>query len=209
MTTLTADRHRSPALLIITGIVAVWFGTVFWLTTSGVFHVTGGGLPLTLIAAVAIPPLLFLLADRTIPAVRAWIAGLDLALVTAAQTWRVIGLAFLLLWGLGQLPAPFALAAGLGDVAVGAFAVLVTVQVARRSDGWRRNSSLLIVVGLLDFVGAIGSAILTDPGRLLAFEGQPTADLMEVFPMALIPAFGVPVFIILHLIAWLKLHREA
>lgn len=62
---------------------------------------------------------------------------------------------------------------------------------------------------MLDFVAAVGTGVLSNTGRLLAFPGGPTSDLMQMFPMALIPAFGVPTFIILHRLAWLKLRGEA
>jgi hypothetical protein len=67
----------------------------------------------------------------------------------------------------------------------------------------------LIAAGLADFVVAFATAILSNPGRLLAIPGAPAADLLEQLPVVLIPAFAVPGFVILHLIAWLKLRDEA
>ncbi len=52
------------------------------------------------------------------------------------------------------------------------------------------------------------SIILSDTGRPLALTGNPSPDLMQQLPMVIIPAYGVPFFIILHLITWLKLRSE-
>jgi hypothetical protein len=72
----------------------------------------------------------FLVAAQTIPAVRTYVEAQDLALLTALQGWRVIGSIFLVLWAYGQLPAVFALPAGLGDVAVGLVAPFAAIAVA-------------------------------------------------------------------------------
>jgi hypothetical protein len=61
-------------------------------------------------------PTIFLAANLTSPAMRAWVEARDLTLVTAAQSWRVGGALFLPLGLHGLLPLEFALPAGLGDV---------------------------------------------------------------------------------------------
>ena len=175
----------------------------FSLARARVFVEPPEALPLRLIAAVALPASIFLTAYALMPAVQRWVEALDMAAVVGVQTWRVIGVVFVVLWAMGTLPAAFALTAGLGDIAVGVLAIGVTLAVARRVPGWQGRVRLLIVAGMIDFVGAFGTAILVAPGRILA--GGPTAEMMQVLPLALIPAFGVPLFMIIHLIAWLKL----
>ena len=186
-----------------------WFAAIWALANARVFVVAEGALPVAIAAAAIAPPLLFLALYRLSTGLRAWVASLDLAIVIATQTWRVVGAVFLFLWALGSLPGVFAFPAGVGDVAVGVAAAFVTVKVARRADGWATASYWLIAAGMTDFVVAFGTAILSDPGRLLAISGAPTAELLEQLPIVLIPAFAVPGFIILHLIAWLKLRQEA
>lgn len=117
----------------------------------------------------------------------------------------VVGLVVLASWATGALPATFALPAGLGDLAVAALAVGVTVAVARRADGWERGVRVLVVWGLVDFAVAFGTAILSGGGMPLRLDGAPVPAVLLTLPLALIPAFGVPAFAILHLIAWLRL----
>jgi hypothetical protein len=38
--------------------------------------------------------------------------------------------------------------------------------------------------------------------------GEAPPQLMQALPMAMIPVFGVPLFIILHLMSWQKLRQE-
>jgi len=190
-------------------IVTLWAATSFMLARNGAFVEPPDALPLRLMAAVMIPVGLFLGAYTLIPAVRTWVAGLDLGLVVAVQTWRVLGIAFVFLWGLGSLPATFAIPAGVGDVAVGVFAVYVTLAVARKTPDWPARVRLLTIVGILDFMLAFGTATLSGEGRLLQLASAPLPVLMQTLPMAMIPTFGVPFFMILHLIAWLKLPVQA
>jgi hypothetical protein len=193
---------------LVWAIVPLWLATVVALTWQGVFQIQVAGVPFALALAAVIPPLLYLLAYRLSPAVRAWVAGLDLGLITGAQTFRVIGIVFLIFWFQGQLPSVFALTAGLGDVAVGLLALAVVLAVERRSVGWEGRVRLLVIVGMLDFVAAFGTAILSGEGFPLLLAGEPLPVMMQSLPMALIPAFGVPSFMILHLMSWQKLPQQ-
>ena len=188
-------------------VLALWAASIFTLARNGVFVEPPGALPLRLLAAVAVPIVLFLAARAFIPAVRAWVDTLDLGFVVAAQTGRVIGAVFLIQWAMGDLPLFFAMPAGLGDIAVGVLAVFVTLDVARQSPGWKGRVRWLVALGLLDFASVFGAAILVGPGHLLFIAGAPTPEMMQVLPMALIPTFGVPLFMIFHLIALIRLRN--
>jgi hypothetical protein len=139
---------------------------------------------------------------------RAWVEARDLTLVTAAQSWRVGGALFLPLGLHGLLPLEFALRAGLGDVLVGVIAPFVARATERRTPGWRRASAWLIALGLLDFAGAFGTGIASSSAGFLHAEGSVGMELIEVLPLVLIPTFLVPAWIILHLMAWLRLARS-
>lgn len=196
-------RSPFPWLILI-----AWVILIVWLASLGVFIAPEQSPPVALLIAAMTPALLFAGVYRFSSQLQNWVEALDLAFITATQAWRVIGVTFLFVWGLGSLPPIFAATAGFGDLAVGIAAAFIAVNVVRRSSGWRTQSYILIFAGMLDFVGAFGTAILSNTGRLLAIPGTPTPDLMQKLPMVIIPAFGVPLFIILHLIAWLKLRSE-
>jgi hypothetical protein len=202
----SASGLRHPLLWVI---LTLWFVAIMALTQQGVFLRTAAGVPFLLAMAPVIPPLIYLLAYRYFTGLRAWVADLDLAWVVGAQSWRVIGMVFVMLWGLGELPVIFALTTGLGDLAVGIFAVTASLAVLRKRAGWQGRVRMLVIVGMLDFVAAFGTAILSGEGFPLRLAGEVPPLLMQQLPMAMIPAFGVPFFIILHIISWQKLHAES
>lgn len=198
------NGFRNPLAWIV---AAVWLLLSLWLASTGRLAVSPSGMPYALAIAAILPPVMFLIAHALSSGVRYWVASLDMAIVTGVQTWRVVGAVFLFLWGTGDLPLIFALAAGVGDIAVGVFAVIATVAVARRTAGWQESARTLVIIGMLDFVLAFTTATLTGPGFPLQLAGHPVPSMMGVLPMAVIPAFGVPMFAIFHVIAWLKLRN--
>ena len=159
---------------------------------------------------VVVPITIALLALRLSPALRRVLATASLPALIGVQLYRSIGVVFLILLSLGQLPAHFALPAGWGDIAVGLTAPLVALAVARRVRGGRTLAVSWNVFGLLDLVVAVGMGT----GFLAPFLAPglgspvPPAAAMGVFPMVLVPTFAVPVSVLLHLLALGKLRRE-
>jgi len=201
---MSATGTRSVALL---PIVIVWAALALLLGALGVFSAHPERPPLELLLAVGVPPLLFGLAYRSSAAFRAKVLRLDLGLLTALQGWRVIGGMFLVLLFLGVLPGVFAWPAGVGDVLVGVYAPFVAVRVMRRAPGWERHVTLLSVLGLIDFVGAIGGGVLSGQSPAGLLRGPVTADIMTELPLSFIPTFGVPFWTILHIISLLRARR--
>lgn len=197
---------QTPAVWAVLGL---WAAGIATLARNDALRADPGALPLPVAVAVMVPPLIYLAAYRALPGLRAWVQGLDMVWVIGVQCFRVIGVTFLFLWALGHLPTIFAMVAGLGDVAVGLSALGVTLATLRRTDGWQAKASLLTLMGLLDFVAAFATATLTAQGFPLQFAGEPLPVLMQKWPLAMIPGFLVPTFIILHLMAWQKLRQKA
>jgi len=196
---------RNPILWII---LAIWGILAILIALSGALSIETAGLPLNLIAVLLGPPVLFLFAQKSLPPVRTWVDQLDLGTVVGMQAWRVIGGTFVFLWLMGQLPAVFAILAGFGDVAVGIGAVFVTLKVAHRNCHWTRSARRLIYFGILDFVVAFTTGLLSRPGYPLHFQGAPSTEIVLLYPVVLVPGFLVPIFMILHIIAWMKLREH-
>jgi len=188
-------------------IVLAWAGMATALGHRGAFTTTPDQPPLALLAAVALPPLLFGVAYLSSAAVRSCALSIDLRLLTALQGWRVVVASFLVLMAFGLLPGTFAWPAGVGDLLVGLYAPFVVLAVAQQAPGWRRQVLLLNVLGLLDFVGAIGSGVLSGNSPLGLLRGEVTTDVMQVLPLSLIPTFAVPFWIVIHIISLLQLRR--
>ncbi len=147
--------------MLSTVILAGWFLLVVAAGFAGAFEAGPSRPPLTVLLAVAGPPLIFAAAYRASRRFRDFVLGIDLRLLTAIQSWRVIGVMFLAFYAFGLLPGLFAWPAGVGDAAVGLAAPFVLLSMLRRSPTWRRQVVWLNVAGLLDFIGAVGTGMLS------------------------------------------------
>jgi hypothetical protein len=99
----------------------------------------------------------------------------------------------------GQLPALWALPAGIGDILVGVTAPWVARDVDTHRG--RRRAIIWNLFGIADLIVAVGLGIMTSPGPTQVFETAPTSELMTHFPMALVPTFLVPLAFVLHVIS--------
>jgi hypothetical protein len=113
--------------------------------------------------------------------------------------WRLVGAVFLILMADGQMPALWALPAGIGDVIVG----VTAPWIARRVDapGGRRLAILFNLFGMADLIVAVGLGIMTSPGPTQVFHTTPTSELATQFPLALVPTFLVPLAFMLHVVS--------
>lgn len=205
-----SGRSADPALAVLAmSIVAAWLAAVVLGGAAGVFEPGPSRPPLPILGALAVPLGIFGLAYALSPRFRDFALSLDLRMLTAAQSWRVIGGMFLFLWAFDLRPALFAFPAGLGDVAVGIAAVFVLRAMIDDAPGWRRKVLLLNLAGLLDFAGAFATGILTSDSALGVLAGGQAEQWasMGSMPLSLIPTFAVPLWIILHLISLLQLRE--
>ena len=176
------------------GLLAVWF--VFSLTASAfhLFVATPGQPPLPILLSVVVPIGAFLIWMASSPAFRGFAFSLDPRALTMMHTGRLAGFTFLVLYSYGILPGLFALPAGWGDVAIGVTAPFVALMLA--SPNHRSSFLLWQALGMLDLVVALSTGALT---AVLSPIGSAPFP-MAVLPLSLIPTFGVPVFLILHII---------
>jgi hypothetical protein len=190
-------------------VLILWFALVLVAAGAGAFAADPEQPPLTLLLAVAAPSLIFAASYFASPALRAFVLSLDLVVLTAFQSWRVIGITFLVLYAYGLLPAAFAFPAGIGDAFVGIAAPFVAIAIARNSSGWHQKALWLNLAGLVDFAFAVGTGVLTSPTPVGVFAGTVTSAPMSELPLILIPAFAVPLWIIVHMISLLQLRHRA
>jgi hypothetical protein len=180
-----SGRARLTAWLAIAVPLLVWQSVVWWLALAG-----APLLPL----AIVLPPLIGLpillksntigqMLDATPPS---WLVGL--------QGYRVFGSVFLTGWLAGNLPAISAVPAGAGDTLVGLLALPVALLLASQARGARGVAVAWNVLGILDFVDAVTLGALTTAGAL-------------PYPLVLIPAFGVPLSLMLHAVSLRQLRR--
>ena len=110
-----------------------------------------------------------------------------LAELLISQTARWLGCVFLVLKVGGQLPGFFAYPAAFGDIAIGLTACVAVIALI-----WSTSTSIPIawsVLGLLDFVGAVGTAFLAS--QALAIVHTDPTDV-GVHPVADGPVSDLP-----------------
>ena len=174
-------------------LVGVWLALALVAGARGVFQNNAQRVGVAVAIAAGSPIVLFLLWFAASAGFRAFTLSLNPRVLTAMQTWRIIGFVFLLLEAHQQLPAMFALPAGYGDMFIGVTASLVAWQLAARYRGAFIAWQLL---GILDLVVAVGSGTLS---RVLDPNGISMLP-MTMLPLSLVPTFLVPLFLIFHVI---------
>jgi hypothetical protein len=179
-------------------LLAAWFFLAVWLGVTGRL-VASGTPPIALGATILLPLALFALDGRFGHPIFGGLLRLGLPALIALQTFRIIGITFVVAWLAGTLPAGFALPAGLGDIAVGLSAPFVAAAVVQR----RRHHAALArwwsVAAVADLVIAVTSGVLHSSTPLGVLAGPVTTDGMAVYPLSLIPTFLVPLALLLHL----------
>jgi hypothetical protein len=189
----------------VAGVVVAWAALAFLLGAGGAYAAHADRFDAWLLLGIAVPVLLGVLLFSTVASVRLLAATLPTPWLIGLQVYRVFGFTFLIAAWQGRMPLEFALAAGLGDVAIGVLAPVVALSLA----GGRRGSHTLAVAwnlaGIADLVVAVTLGVLTSPSthQVLAL-GHANAAITR-FPFVLIPAFAVPASLLLHVLTLWRL----
>jgi hypothetical protein len=175
-------------------VLAIWSGAVMTAIVAGLFA-GGGASRLLLPAAQAIPIAAVAILYRLLPRFRNYLLTLDLRLVLTAQLWRVIGIAFLFALAFDQLPAGFAVPAGIGDLATGIAALAIVLSLGNGSLT-RRRLYAFTALGVGDFLVANATGLSLEPPALAAW------------PLAIFPTLMIPFFAVLDLVGVLQSRHD-
>lgn len=184
--------------------VLAWFAAACLAGLRGLVDQTGRP-PFALLGFVAVPILGFVAAYRFAPAFREFALRLDLTAIVGSHLWRFVGLAFVIAWLNGKLPAGFAIPEGFGDIiaAAGALALLPMLRRGTAPRGWLLAWNTW---GFVDLVSALTMGVLYSNGPLgILGRGTVTTRWMVTFPVSLIPTFFVPLFLLLHALTFRKI----
>ena len=186
---------------------------VVWLFAANVGFETriniGGTIVTAIPLAILLPPLIalpFLLRSARIGAA---LDALSPHLLVGFQVYRVLGGVFLLRWFAGELPGVFALPAGIGDVLVGALAIPIALYLQSGARGGRAAAYAWNILGIVDLLVAVSIGTMTQPGRLNLIPVEITNSVGTTYPLVMIPAFAVPLSLILHGLSLRQLVRSA
>ena len=214
MTTLICEPTEERSGLSTTARVVLmatmaWFLLAAGIALTGGFDAPVGARPVAILFAIVIPVVIFSLAYFRITVFRQWVLALDMRHLILLHSWRMIGMGFVFLYFHQQLPALFALPAGLGDAAAAVGAVFLAIALYENAASVSRRRLLVWnTFGLADFIAAVSLGVLTRTGELLHFSGSAGSEIMGVFPLALVPGFAVPFYIITHLIIYAQLRGQ-
>jgi len=195
---VVTETHPSVTS-IVSVVLAVWLALVFLLGAGGAFVRPPGTPPFPILVGVTAPLIAFLATFRLSHAFREFVLAIDPRLAAGIQAWRFAGLGFLALYAHGVLPGVFAWPAGLGDIVIGITAPWVILALIRRPS-FAASQPFVVwnLLGILDLVVAVSTGTLSS-ALALGVGGEITTGPMAQLPLVLIPAYFVPLFIMLHL----------
>src|SRR5215471_2306503 len=190
--TIVFQQTNRAKIVLTTYVVLIWFLLVLGGSLFGTF----AQYPLVFYLTVGVPVILFLAGYLLSDAFRRVVRSLvgDPWGITLLQTSRVLGVSMAIQALRNALPAVFGLPAGFGDLFIGVTAPLAALA---WSSGGRLGKVVFVlwnVLGLLDLINAVSLGVLAG----LTSSGLVTMAPMRLYPLSLIPAFGVPLAFILH-----------
>ena len=185
-----------------------WLGVALVLGMSGIYRTGADEIPKIqygILVPILIGAMLIMRSSgvaRVIDAVpQHWLIGV--------QFYRALGIIFLILYGAGKMPGLFAWPAGIGDVLVGALALVVAIAYAR---GPEKNGDLVWawnILGLTDLGVAVATGMITASSPIQQFAFDLPNELVGSFPLILIPTYLVPLSVFLHVASLTKLRTTA
>jgi len=197
-----AARTRIAAWL------AVWFVVEVILAATRALYYEGGlGAP-GLGIAVALPIAVLCIVVARTQALREEFHRVPLWLLVGVHVVRLLGISFIILYTAGRLPAPFASAAGWGDIFVGATALPVAWFAYRRPTNVRSMIWIWNVIGIADLINAVGLGVISSPGPQRLIFAEPSSAIMTTLPWLLIPGFLVPLLFAVHIGIFIRLAKH-
>lgn len=207
MTTAVMKRHSQPYLLPV--ILLTWFLIILGLSINQFFIPEKGILPFNLLMTGGISLSLFSLAYWLHPQFKNYVLSMDMRLLIMLHSWRTLGLSFIFLYYVNELPTLFSFLAGFGDAIVAVSAVFLAYSMFTNKNGVSKNTiRYWNTFGIIDFIIAVSIGVLTQTDAVLYKVNGVNSDLMTQFPFVLIPAFLVQLFTLSHIIIYLQLKNK-
>jgi hypothetical protein len=183
-----------------------WFLAATVSAWLGAYHATPGTVP-TIQYALVTPIIIGAWLIWRSPTVGLVIDAIPQQWLVGVQIFRILGGIFLVLYAIGKMPGVFAWPAGVGDLLVGALSPVIAIAYARAP---RMNSDLVLwwnILGLTDLIVAVATGIGSSPSAIQVTAFEHPNELISMFPLVLVPAFLVPLWILLHIASLTKLRR--
>jgi hypothetical protein len=183
-----------------------WYGLASFLAIEGVFVASRAGVP-TIPFGVLIPVIAGLVIIFRSKTAARLVDATPLHWLIAVQAYRVLGIIFLVLYAADNLPSVFAIPAGVGDMFVGIYALIVARAVRRGLPWAHRAAYSWNFAGLFDFAVALATGFLSSQSPFQLFAIDHPNRLVSAYPLVMIPVFLVPLSILFHALCLWKLRR--
>jgi hypothetical protein len=178
--------------------VGTWLAVACLIGASGRLSALRPPAPQLILVGFAVA---LLVASRVWSPLRSFVDAVDLRVLVLVHITRFVGLYFLLLHARGELPWAFAIPGGWGDNAVAAAGLLLALFVRPDSPRGRRAYLAWNVVGLVDILGVVLTAVR------LAFADPASMRALLRLPLSLLLTFVVPIVIATHVLMLGRLAR--
>jgi hypothetical protein len=207
--TALPGRTRLATWLAVAVPLLLWFVLILQLAQAGFFVASPGGRVPGIPLAVVVPLVTGLVLLTRSSRVAAAADVTPLHWLVGVQVFRVLGAAFLLQWAAGRLPGVFAIPAGTGDVLVGLLALPAALYLRSGRPGGRAVAYVWNWLGILDLAVALTLGFLSSPTRFQVLALDAPNRVVGTYPLVMIPAFAVPLALILHGLSIWQLRRSA
>jgi hypothetical protein len=186
------NPRRWPWLIGTTLVLAAWLFAITLLAGNNFFRngVLPPRIPMAMVLTLAFGYLLLLSTSF-----RGIIAAIPQHWLIGVQTFRVLGGVFIVQYLQGELPALFAISAGVGDMLTGIFAPLVAYWLYSGKSYARGAAIAWNLFGMADLVNAVAIAVTTGGAGI-------------VFPIVLIPVNTLPRAFLIHSYSLIGLLRK-
>lgn len=214
---VTASRFQNTDrkfVVIFCGATVAWFFFSLELSANGFYHSMDVYSPgdlfglLGLVAFMIGALSVFYFAYRANLSLKRMIDGIDVKALIGIQAYRMCGTYFLFLAIWKKAPLLFALPTGILDLTVGTSALILPLLLAKKTGVATSLAKVWNYAGLLDFGIAFTIYFLYFPFHLLDAHAQQIL-IAGFFPISFIIIFPVPLAIILHALALLKLKQNS
>jgi len=186
------NPRRWPWLIGTTLVLAAWLVAIMLLAGNNFFSsgVLPPRIPMAMGLTLAFGYLLLLSTSF-----RGIIAAIPQHWLIGIQTFRILGGVFIVRYLQGELPAFFAIPAGVGDMLTGVFAPLVAYWLYSGKSYARGAAIAWNLFGMADLIDAVAIGVsIGGPGI--------------VFPIVLIPVYAVPRAFLIHSYSLIGLLRK-
>jgi hypothetical protein len=182
-----------------------WLAVVWTLGARGILSPAAGTSQFQAAGMIVVPMITLIVVVLALivrsPTVTVAIDAAPLWWLIAYQAYRVTGFVFVRAWAQGLLPAYFALPAGIGDTLTGALALLAAVALVR---DWSWGTSFTYAVNVFGIVDLLNAATMGVLSELSASTHSP----LLLYPLIMVPSFGVPIAFIIHVLSIRQLRRH-